>query len=82
VKVNLGSRDKTIRIAVSIIITTAFLTGTMNGIISIIGLIITGLLITTSFISFCPFYYPFGINTKKKLNDKVYYNFKNQNPFS
>ena len=36
-----------------------------SGTVAIVLLVLAGVFIITSFMSFCPLYYPFGISTKK-----------------
>ncbi|PBQ30688.1 hypothetical protein CNR22_02500 [Sphingobacteriaceae bacterium] len=67
-KKNMGTADKIIRILVALVIIALYYTGTITGTIAIIGLILSGIFIVTSFISFCPLYLPFGISTRKKEN--------------
>ena len=54
-KKNMGSTDKIIRILIALVIGVLYYTETIRGTTAI-----------TSFISFCPLYLPFGINTSKK----------------
>jgi hypothetical protein len=63
---NMGITDKLIRIFVAIVIVSLFLTNIISGIIGIILLILVGIFILTSIISFCPLYTLIGINTCKK----------------
>jgi hypothetical protein len=65
-KTNMGSTDKMVRIIVAIIIAILFFTNVISGTPGIILLILAGVFILTSLISFCPLYFPFGISTKKK----------------
>jgi hypothetical protein len=65
-KKNMGTTDKIIRILVAIAIAALYFTGQISGTLAIIGLILSGIFILTSFISFCPLYLPFGISTRKK----------------
>lgn len=65
-KSNMGTVDKVIRIIVAIIIGILYFTGQITGTAAIILLILAGIFILTSFISFCPLYAPFKISTKKK----------------
>ncbi len=62
----MGTADKIIRILVAIIITVLYFTHVISGTAAIVLLIIAGVFILTSFISFCPLYWPFGISTRKK----------------
>lgn len=64
-KKNMGNLDKVIRVLVAILILVLYLTNEISGTTSIILLILAGVFILTSFISFCPLYLPFGISTKQ-----------------
>ena len=63
-KANMGSTDKVIRILAAILIGVLYFTQVISGTTAIILLILAGIFIITSFISFCPLYLPFGISTK------------------
>lgn len=65
-KKNMGSTDKIIRILVALVIILLYFTHQISGTLAIVGLILSGIFILTSFISFCPLYMPFGISTRKK----------------
>lgn len=65
-KANMGNLDKGIRIAIAIVIAILYFTNMISGLTATILLGIALIFILTSFISFCPLYYPFGISTKKK----------------
>lgn len=65
-KKNMGNADKTIRILVALVIIALYYTKQISGVTAIIGLILSGIFILTSFMSFCPLYLPFGISTRKK----------------
>jgi hypothetical protein len=64
-KKNVGGIDKVIRILLALVIAVLFFTQVITGILAIILLILAGILILTSFISFCPIYWPFGLSTNK-----------------
>ena len=64
-KKNMGTIDKVIRILIAVVISVLFFTNMISGTLAIILLIVAGIFILTSFISFCPLYYPFGISTHK-----------------
>ncbi|MBK5270036.1 MAG: DUF2892 domain-containing protein [Bacteroidia bacterium] len=66
-KKNMGSADRTIRFVLAIIIVALYLTNVITGTLALLLLIVMGVLIATSLFSFCPMYFPFGISTKKKL---------------
>jgi hypothetical protein len=63
---NMGSVDKAVRILVAIIISGLYFTNTISGTAAIILLVLAGIFILTSFLSFCPLYLPFGFSTRKK----------------
>ncbi|MEI6265691.1 MAG: DUF2892 domain-containing protein [Sphingobacteriia bacterium] len=63
-KKNMGTLDKAIRILVAILIGVLYLQNEISGTTAIVLLVVAGIFILTSFISFCPLYFPFGINTK------------------
>ncbi|MBL0049206.1 MAG: DUF2892 domain-containing protein [Bacteroidetes bacterium] len=65
-KANMGNLDKAVRIIAAVIIAALYYTNQISGTAAIILLILAGIFILTSFISFCPLYYPFGFSTKKK----------------
>lgn len=65
-KKNIGNVDKTIRILVAVVIAILYFTDVISGTLAIILGILAIVFVLTSFISFCPLYLPFGINTLKK----------------
>lgn len=65
-KKNIGNVDKTIRILVAVVIAILYFTDLISGTLAIILGILAIVFVLTSFISFCPLYLPFGINTLKK----------------
>ena len=65
-KKNMGSTDKVIRILVAVIIAALYYAGYISGTLATILLIVAGIFIITSFITFCPLYLPFGISTRKQ----------------
>jgi len=65
-KQNMGTIDKAIRILVAVVLAILFFTNVITGILGIILLVLAGVFVLTSLISFCPLYWPFGINTGKK----------------
>jgi len=62
----MGSTDKTIRIIIAVVIAILYFTKAISGTAAIILGIIALALVLTSFMSFCPLYSPFNINTAKK----------------
>lgn len=65
----MGSLDKAIRVLVAILIGVLYFTGAISGLVATILLVLGGIFILTSFISFCPLYLPFGISTRAKPVD-------------
>ncbi|MEO9965767.1 MAG: DUF2892 domain-containing protein [Reichenbachiella sp.] len=64
-KKNMGNADRVLRVVVAAIIATLYNAGIISGILAIILLVLAGVFILTSFVSFCPLYAPFGISTCK-----------------
>jgi len=62
-KKNMGSADRIIRIIIAAIIGILYFTGTITGTLGLVLLILAGIFVLTSFISFCPLYAPFGFST-------------------
>lgn len=62
----MGTIEKVARILVAIVIAGLYFINIISGTVAIILLIIAGVFIITSFMSFCPIYLPFGISTRKK----------------
>lgn len=65
-KANMGTLDKSIRIIAALIVAALYFLEFINGTLAIVLMILAVIFIATSFISFCPLYLPFGINTKRK----------------
>ncbi len=65
-KKNMGTIDKVIRILIAVVVVVLYFSHVVSGTLAIILLIISGIFIVTSFLSFCPLYFPFGLSTRKK----------------
>lgn len=65
-KKNMGTVDKAIRTVIAIAIGILYMTNVITGTLAIVLLAFAAIFLLTSFISFCPVYLPFGINTGKK----------------
>jgi hypothetical protein len=65
-KQNMGTIDKVVRILVALVIGGLYFANQISGTTAIVLLVVAGIFILTSFISFCPLYFPFGISTRKK----------------
>ena len=64
-KLNMGNLDRIIRVVLAIIFAVLYFTGTVSGTLGIILLVLGGVFLLTSLVSFCPLYVPFKINTRK-----------------
>ena len=64
-KKNMGSTDKIIRIIVAIAALALYFTGTLTGTLGIVAIVVAGIFVLTSLISFCPLYTLFRISTCK-----------------
>ena len=65
-KKNMGTADRVVRTIIAIIIAILYFgTGTISGTVGIVLLVLAGIFLLTSFVSFCPLYAPFGISTCK-----------------
>ncbi len=62
----MGTTDRILRLLVAVIVAILYATDQITGTTAVILLILSGVFILTSFMSFCPLYLPFGISTKKK----------------
>ncbi len=62
-KKNMGKADRIIRILIAAILSVLFVTNIISGTLGIVLLVISAVLLLTSFISLCPIYAPFGIKT-------------------
>lgn len=64
-KKNMGSTDKLVRVIIAILIAVLYFTGVLKGTLGIVLLVLAGIFIVTSLVSFCPLYTIFGWNTCK-----------------
>jgi hypothetical protein len=62
-KKNMGTADRIIRVIIAASVGVLFFTGTISGTLGIVLLVLAGVFVLTSLISFCPLYAPFGIRT-------------------
>lgn len=62
-KKNMGSTDKAIRLVLAVIMIALYATGNVTGTAGIVVLVLAGVFILTSLVSFCPIYPLLGINT-------------------
>lgn len=66
----MGIADRIIRIIIAAIVGVLYFTEIISGTIGIIFLILAGIFLLTSLISFCPLYLPFGIKTCSTRENK------------
>lgn len=65
----MGNTDRIVRVLIAIIVATLYFTEIISGTLGIVLLVLSGVFVLTSLVSFCPIYAPFGIKTcalKKK----------------
>lgn len=62
-KKNMGSADRIVRLLAAVIIAVLYYGGYISGTLGIVLLVVAVVFALTSFVSFCPAYLPFGINT-------------------
>jgi hypothetical protein len=65
-KPNMGNTDKIIRITVAAVIVALYFTNVITDTLGIVLLVVAGVFVLTSLISFCPLYPLLGMNTGKK----------------
>uniref|UniRef100_UPI0040490260 YgaP family membrane protein n=1 Tax=Gelidibacter sp. TaxID=2018083 RepID=UPI0040490260 len=59
----MGTADRIIRVIIAAIVGILYSVGVISGTLGIVLLILAGVFVLTSLISFCPLYAPFGIKT-------------------
>jgi len=62
-KQNVGSTDKIIRIVAAVLFAVLYFTGTVTGTVGMVLLVLGGIFLATSLISFCPIYAILGMST-------------------
>lgn len=62
-KKNMGNSDRIVRVLIAAVILILYFSNTISGTLSIVLLVIAGIFVLTSFVSFCPIYALFGLNT-------------------
>ena len=65
-KKNMGTIDKSVRLALAGIVLLLVLFNVISGVLAYVLLAVAVIFALTSLISFCPLYLPFGISTRKK----------------
>lgn len=59
----MGNADRAIRVIIAILIAVLYFTNVISGTLGLILLIVAGVFVLTSLISFCPLYSLIGLNT-------------------
>lgn len=62
-KKNMGSADRAVRLIIAVIIAVLYFTNVISGTLGLVLLVLGGVFVLTSLISFCPLYALVGINT-------------------
>lgn len=62
-KKNMGNTDRILRVVVAAIIAGLFFTNIISGTLGIILMVLAGIFVLTSLVSFCPIYAIVGMNT-------------------
>jgi hypothetical protein len=64
-KKNMGIADKVIRVIIAAVILTLYFTNVISGILGIVLIVLSGVFILTSLISFCPLYTILGFSSRR-----------------
>ncbi len=64
-KKNMGSADRMFRLLLAAVMVVLYFTNVVTGTLGIILLVVAGVFVLTSLVSFCPLYTLLGINTCK-----------------
>lgn len=64
-KKNMGGADRIIRLIVAAIVVVLFSMNIIEGTLAYVLIVLAGVFVATSFISFCPLYTLVGLNTCK-----------------
>ena len=62
-KKNMGTADRIIRVIIAALVAYLYYAGIISGTVGLILLILGGVFVLTSLVSFCPLYAPFGMST-------------------
>jgi len=63
---NMGTLDRTIRVAIAVVIAVLYFSGNLSGLTATILGILAVIFVVTSFVGFCPLYTVIGLSTCKK----------------
>ena len=59
----MGTIDRVVRIVIALVFAALYFTGTVTGTLGIVLLVLGGVFVATSIVSFCPLYRIFGLST-------------------
>jgi hypothetical protein len=62
-KKNMGSADRIIRTIIAAIVLALYFTNVITGTLALVLIVLAGVFLLTSFVSFCPLYALFGLNS-------------------
>lgn len=62
-KPNMGNTDRIIRILIAAVFAYLYFSGTVTGTLGLVLVVLGGVFVLTSLVSFCPLYTLVGINT-------------------
>ncbi|CAN5250099.1 DUF2892 domain-containing protein [soil metagenome] len=62
-KKNMGNADRIIRLILAVVVAVLYFTNTITGTFGIVLLVLAGVFVLTSLVSFCPLYTLVGFNT-------------------
>lgn len=65
-KRNMGNTDKIIRVILAVVFGLLYFTGTVEGTVGLVLMVLGVVFLLTALINFCPLYYPFKLSTYKK----------------
>lgn len=69
-KKNMGTADRVVRVILAIVMIVLYFQGIVTGFWGIVLLVLSGIFLLTSLVSFCPLYLPFGIRTGRSEEKK------------
>lgn len=67
-KTNMGGMDRVVRLIIALVVVALYYFGVISGTLATVLLVLAGIFVLTSLVSFCPLYTLFGINTCKVKN--------------
>ena len=59
----MGNADRAIRVIIAILVAVLYFTNVISGTLGLILLVVAGVFVLTSLVSFCPLYSLIGVNT-------------------